>query len=88
MPLAQIFTLLLLPILLAGGHGWFTNWLAVKLLQLSGRGDAMASIVGLGVMMDEFEITWDDTPLRERDITPRSATEWIEAQAAALPAAP
>jgi uncharacterized membrane protein YheB (UPF0754 family) len=32
MPLAQIFTLLLLPILLAGLHGWFTNWLAIKLL--------------------------------------------------------
>lgn len=32
MPLTQIITLLLLPILLAGGHGWFTNWLAVKLL--------------------------------------------------------
>lgn len=32
MPLAQIITLILLPILLAGGHGWFTNWLAVKLL--------------------------------------------------------
>lgn len=32
MHLNQIFTLLLLPILLAGLHGWFTNWLAVKLL--------------------------------------------------------
>ena len=32
MPFSQVFTLLLLPILLAGGHGWFTNWLAVKLL--------------------------------------------------------
>jgi uncharacterized membrane protein YheB (UPF0754 family) len=32
MPLPQIFTLLLLPILLAGLHGWFTNWLAIKLL--------------------------------------------------------
>lgn len=32
MPFAQVFTLLLLPILLAGAHGWFTNWLAVKLL--------------------------------------------------------
>lgn len=32
MPFAQVFTLLLLPIVLAGGHGWFTNWLAVKLL--------------------------------------------------------
>ena len=28
----QIFTLLLLPIILAGLHGWFTNCLAVKLL--------------------------------------------------------
>ena len=27
-----IFTLLLLPILLAGAHGWFTNWLAIQLL--------------------------------------------------------
>lgn len=32
MPFAQIFTLLLLPIILAGLHGWFTNWLAIKLL--------------------------------------------------------
>jgi len=28
----QILTLALLPILLAGSHGWFTNWIAVKLL--------------------------------------------------------
>jgi uncharacterized membrane protein YheB (UPF0754 family) len=32
MPFTQVFTLLLLPIILAGAHGWFTNWLAVKLL--------------------------------------------------------
>jgi uncharacterized membrane protein YheB (UPF0754 family) len=32
MSFPQIFTLLLLPMILAGGHGWFTNWLAVKLL--------------------------------------------------------
>jgi uncharacterized membrane protein YheB (UPF0754 family) len=32
MTFPQIFTLLLLPMILAGGHGWFTNWLAVKLL--------------------------------------------------------
>lgn len=32
MPLHQVFTLLILPILLAGGHGLLTNWLAVKLL--------------------------------------------------------
>jgi uncharacterized membrane protein YheB (UPF0754 family) len=32
MPLHQVFTLLLLPILLAGLHGVLTNWLAVQLL--------------------------------------------------------
>jgi len=32
MRLDQILTLILLPMLLAGGHGYFTNWLAVKLL--------------------------------------------------------
>jgi uncharacterized protein YbjT (DUF2867 family) len=58
--------------------------LVMKVLQLNGRGDAMASIIGLGVMMDEQPITWDDAPLRERGITPRSATDWIEQQAAAL----
>jgi uncharacterized protein YbjT (DUF2867 family) len=61
--------------------------LATRVLQLSGRGDAMASIIGLGVLMDECEITWDDAPLRERGITPRSATDWITQQAAALHAA-
>jgi uncharacterized protein YbjT (DUF2867 family) len=61
--------------------------LVMKLLQLSGRGDAMASIVGLGVLMDESEITWDDAPLRERGIAPRSVTDWINQQAAALPPA-
>jgi uncharacterized protein YbjT (DUF2867 family) len=58
--------------------------LAMKVLQLSPHGDAMASIIGLGVMMDEDEIDWDDAPLRERGITPRSASEWITQQAAAL----
>jgi hypothetical protein len=46
----------------------------------------MASIIGLGVMMDEDEIAWDDGPLRERGITPRSASDWITEQAAALTA--
>ncbi len=32
MRLDQILTLILLPMLLAGAHGYFTNWLAVKLL--------------------------------------------------------
>lgn len=58
--------------------------LLTRVLQLSGRGDAMASIIGLGVMMDESEISWDDAPLRERGITPRSTTDWINQQAAAL----
>jgi uncharacterized protein YbjT (DUF2867 family) len=60
--------------------------LATKVLRLSRRGDAMASIIGLGVMMDEDEIAWDDGPLRERGITPRSASDWITEQAAALTA--
>ena len=59
--------------------------LVMKLL--GRRGDAMASVLGLGVMRDQSEITWDDAPLRERGITPRSASEWINEQAAALPPA-
>ncbi len=39
---------------------------------------AMASIFGTGLMQDLLEVTWDDGPLRERGIAPRSATEWIE----------
>lgn len=57
--------------------------LLMKLLGLTGRGDAMASIIGLGIVMDESPITWDDAPLRERGIMPRSATDWIKQQAAA-----
>jgi uncharacterized protein YbjT (DUF2867 family) len=43
--------------------------------------DALASIFGTGVMQDVLQVTWDDAPLRERGITPRSATEWIHLQA-------
>jgi uncharacterized membrane protein YheB (UPF0754 family) len=32
MSFTQILSLIILPILLAGGHGYLTNWLAVKLL--------------------------------------------------------
>jgi hypothetical protein len=53
--------------------------LAMKLL--SRPNDALASILGTGVTMDQSEITWDDAPLRERGITPRSATDWINQQA-------
>ena len=54
--------------------------LAMKLLRRPN--DALASIFGTGVMMDQAVVTWDDTPLRERGITPRSATAWIQEQAA------
>lgn len=44
---------------------------------------AMATIFGTGLMQDLLEVTWDDAPLRERGITPRSATDWIKEQAGA-----
>lgn len=42
---------------------------------------AMATIFGTGLMLDLLPLTWDDTPLRDRGITPRGATEWILEQA-------
>jgi len=44
---------------------------------------ALATVFGLGLMMDLHEATWDDAPLRERGITPRPASDWIRDQAAA-----
>jgi uncharacterized protein YbjT (DUF2867 family) len=44
---------------------------------------AMATIFGTGLMQDLLEVTWDDAPLRERGITPRSASDWIKEQARA-----
>ena len=44
---------------------------------------AMATIFGTGLMQDLLEVTWDDAPLRERGITPRSASDWIQEQAGA-----
>jgi len=44
---------------------------------------ALATVFGLGLMMDLHEATWDDAPLRERAITPRPASDWIRDQAAA-----
>ena len=52
---------------------------AMKLL--SRPNDALASVFGTGVMMDESQSTWDDAPLRQRGINPRSATDWINQQA-------
>lgn len=45
--------------------------------------DALASIFGTGLMQDLTPMTWDDTALTTRGISPRSATEWIQAQAEA-----
>lgn len=42
---------------------------------------AMASVFGLGLMFDVVEAAWDDSPLRERGITPRSTSTWLEEQA-------
>jgi uncharacterized protein YbjT (DUF2867 family) len=50
---------------------------------LAGRNDALASIFGTGVLQSVGS-TWDDEPLRARGIEPRSASDWIRQQAAAL----
>ena len=44
--------------------------------------DALASVFGAGVLQDQAEVTWDDGPLVQRGITPRSATDWITQQVA------
>ena len=36
--------------------------------------DALATVFGAGVHQDTVEATWDDAPLRQRGITPRSAS--------------
>jgi uncharacterized protein YbjT (DUF2867 family) len=46
--------------------------------------DALASIFGTGLMQDLTPVTWDDGALTSRGISPRSATEWIAAQARAV----
>lgn len=44
---------------------------------------ALATVFGTGLMQDVLEVAWDDAPLRERGITPRSASDWIREQARA-----
>ena len=46
--------------------------------------DALASVLGAGLAQDLTPAAWDDSALRERGITPRSASDFIKAQAAAL----
>ena len=58
--------------------------LIIAFVRIARRNDAMASILGTGILMDRSEVTWDDAPLRERGIAPRSATDWITQEAARL----
>lgn len=51
---------------------------------LSRPNDALASFFGLALMRDLADSTWDDTPLLERGITPRSASEFLTEQARSL----
>jgi uncharacterized protein YbjT (DUF2867 family) len=44
---------------------------------------AMATIFGTGLMQDLLQVTWDDVPLRERGIAPRTASAWLQEQAGA-----
>lgn len=48
---------------------------------LSRTNDAMASALGVGLMMDMQDVPWDDEPLRSRGITPRSTTDYLRATA-------
>jgi uncharacterized protein YbjT (DUF2867 family) len=51
---------------------------------LTRRNDALASVFGAGLAQDLVEATWDDRPLRDRGISPRSATDFIQGQARPL----
>jgi uncharacterized protein YbjT (DUF2867 family) len=53
--------------------------LAVRVL--AERRDALASVLGAGLDQDTVEATWDDASLRERGITPRSASDFLREQA-------
>jgi uncharacterized protein YbjT (DUF2867 family) len=56
--------------------------LAIRVL--ARRYDALATAFGAGLHQDTVEATWDDAPLRERGITPRSASDFLREQAANL----
>jgi hypothetical protein len=44
---------------------------------------AVASLLGLGLMMDTHESSWDDGPLRALGIQPRPASVYVRAAVAA-----
>lgn len=56
--------------------------LAVRLLKR--RNDALSSAFGAGLHQDLYEATWDDEPLRQHGITPKTATEFLREQATQL----
>jgi uncharacterized protein YbjT (DUF2867 family) len=51
---------------------------------LSRPNPALASVFAAGLLQDLVPARWDDGPLRERGIVPRSATDFLRAQAASL----
>jgi uncharacterized protein YbjT (DUF2867 family) len=53
--------------------------LAIRVL--AKRYDALATVFGAGLHQDTVKATWDDAPLRERGITPRSASDFLREQA-------
>ena len=56
--------------------------LAIRVL--AKRYDALATAFAAGLHQDTVEATWDDAPLRERGITPRSASDFLREQAREL----
>ena len=57
--------------------------LATRLLNR--RNDGLASVFGVGLIQDLNAADWDDEPLRQRGITPRSTTDFLRDQARQLP---
>ena len=49
--------------------------------RLRRRSPAMASVFAAGLLQDVLPATWDDAPLRERGIVPRSVTKFLAEQA-------
>jgi uncharacterized protein YbjT (DUF2867 family) len=67
----------------ASGHRIKTQHMprsvARLIIKLSARrNDALASALGAGLHQDLVPATWDDTPLRERDITPTAPSEFVQ----------
>lgn len=52
--------------------------LAIRLLDK--RNDALASAFGAGLLADTLPADWDDAPLRERGIEPKSASDFLREQ--------